>query len=446
MKVIAILAVIFCCLLMFRVERSYKVAIMVLGTLVFTLVTVPIPFGAANYLIPVSFLVSELGHLKSLIKETKGTIIWRLMGLSVIMFLFTVINSPHLHDFTSIRYFLQSELLFKYFVLLYAFWAFGKDENSIRPTLKSTYIGMIVLTFFGLLNYLTKTADFVDAMMSGVEHVGIGASDTYGAGSAFTYSDRFRVQSMFLNPFDYGYVCILVLILHLYAMTKGLEKKREFYIVAFCSIFGIFTCGCRTILLCSIIGIVVYVLMAFRMKKKMGLALLAILVAIVVYQFVPAAQEVADYIFSMFDEKSKVGGSSMEMRTIQYAAVLYHVKDNPLLGCGYGYFNIDLGWGLGKEYLVDRDLYGLEGVAMNYILERGFVGLFLYLLFYICLIIYCFRIRLYSRDVAALGISILATYFCFANMTGELRSAYPTLLLMGFVIKSTLNRPMHIGR
>ena len=446
MKVVAILAVVFCCLLMFRVERSCKAAIMVLGTLIFTLVTVPIPFGAANYLIPLSFLISELGHLKSLIKETKGTIIWKLIGLSVVMFLFTIINSPHLHDFTSIRYFLQSELLFKYFVLLYAFWAFGKDEDSIRPTLKYTYIGMIVLTFFGLLNYLTRTADFVDAMMSGIEHAGVGASDTYGAGSAFTYSDRFRVQAMFLNPFDYGYVCIWVLILHLYAMTKGLEKKREFYIVAFCSIFGIITCGCRTILLCSIIGILVYVLMAFRMKRKIGLALLAILVSIVAYQFIPAVQETTNYMFSMFDEKSKVGGSSMEMRMMQYAAVLYHVKENPFFGCGYGYFNIDLGWGLGKEYLVDRDLYGLEGVVMSYILERGFVGLFLYLLFYICLIIYCFRIRLYSRDVAALGISILATYLCFANMTGELRSTYPTLLLMGFIIKITFNKTVNIGK
>lgn len=446
MKAVAILAVIFCCLLMFRVERSYKVAIMMLGTLVFTLVTVPIPFGAANYLIPLSFIISELRHLKSLIKETKGTIIWKLMGLSFIMFLLTIINSPHLHDFTSIRYFLQSELLFKYFVLLYAFWAFGKDENSIRPTLKCTYIGMIVLTFFGLLNYLTKTADFVSVMMSGVEYAGVGASDIYGAGGAFTYSDRFRVQAMFLNPFDYGYVCILILILHFYAMINRMEKKGVFYIVALCSIFGVITCGCRTILLCSIIGVVVYVLMAFSMKKKIKLALWSILVTIVIYLFVPAAQEATDYMFSMFKENSKIGGSSLEMRELQYAAVLYHIKDNPLFGCGYGYFNIDLGWGLGKEFMVDRDLYGLEGVVMNYLLERGLVGLFLYVLFYICLIIFCFRIRLYFRAVSALGISILVTYLCFANMTGELRSAYPTLLLMGYVIKVTFNRNVNIDR
>ena len=136
----------------------------------------------------------------------------------------------------------------------------------------------------------------------------------------------------------------------------------------------------------------------------------------------------------MFESKSDVGGSSLEMRYMQYAAVLYHVQDSPLLGKGYHYFLIDMGWQDGFLGLRDDRLYGLEGVTMVYILERGFIGLFIYLLIYISLIMYCIKNKQIDRKLSALGISILTVYLLFANMTGELKSVYPTLLLMGMAI------------
>lgn len=36
------------------------------------------------------------------------------------------------------------------------------------------------------------------------------------SGSYYTDSDRFRVQAMFPNPFDYGYICLMVLVLFEY--------------------------------------------------------------------------------------------------------------------------------------------------------------------------------------------------------------------------------------
>ena len=35
----------------------------------------------------------------------------------------------------------------------------------------------------------------------------------------------------------------------------------------------------------------------------------------------------------------------------------------------------------------------------------------------------------------AFGISVVSSYLSFANMTGELLSVYPTLLLLGYVFK-----------
>lgn len=436
MKIISIIIVLLCCILMFVVKREYKASFLIVGTVLFTLVNVPVlPFHSANKLLPLAFLLSELTNLSKLIQSAQKSIVWKLIGIALLMFVITILASPHLHDFSSIRAFFQYELVFKYFALLYAFWAFS-SENSIKPTLRVTLYAMLLLTLFGFLNLLTKSADFVSAMMAGNDNViGLGGASGGEAGQVFVDRERFRVQALFLNPFDYGYICILMLLLHLFGFINNYEKKIDFLIVVICAIFGIIFCGCRTNIFCAIIGVSVFCLLAFKSGKSIRISLISIIILGICYFYIPFIQEIVDNMMTMFDKKSNVTGSSMELRSLQYAAVLYHVQDNPLFGCGYNYFNIDMGWGLGKEYLQDKRLAGLEGVVMNYILERGFVGLFLYFSFYITTFVFFFKKRRYSQKVVALGISILCVYLTFANMTGELLSVYPTLLLLGYVLK-----------
>lgn len=452
MKTIAIIAVLICCVLMFIVRRTYKAGLLVLGTMAFTLVRVPaVPLHSANMLLAVSFILSELNNIRHLFKEAKGTVVWRLTGLSIIMALITIVTSPHLSG-QNIRYFVQSELLFKYFALLYAFWGF-KDEETIKPVLKITVLGLAILTAFGIVNYVTKSADFVSTMMADLEETGLGVTGS-DAGAKFTYSDRFRVQSMFANPFDYGYICTLALLLHSYAYSNKLEKIRPFMMATACALFGIVTCGCRTIIFCTILGISIYALLAFKPTKTVRIILLSLLLIPIAYQTFPPFQEQVDKMMTMFDKNSDVGGSSLEMRAVQYGTVFMYIQDSPLFGRGYGFFNIDLGWGKGQEYIVDSRLYGLEGVVMSKLLEQGFVGLGFYLAFWITLVIYMFKNKSVSEPLTALGIAILATYLSFANMTGELLSVYPTLLLLGFSVKAIECRKLkssapphnHMGR
>lgn len=439
MKAIAIIAVLICCLLMFVVRREYKAGILIMGTIVFTVVSIPaVPFHKANILLPLSFLLSEVKHLNAMIRSTRGKLIWNLMGIAILLSVLTIIASPHLRDAESLRIFVQGELFFKYFVLLYAFWAFSTEE-SIKPSLRVTFYAMIVLTAFGVLNSVTKSADFVSLMTQGAAKTTVSFNGE-DAGQVYMTSDRFRVQAMFLSPFDYGYICVLMLLLHIYGFIHKYETKIRFYIVASCCIFGILSCGCRTNIFCALIGVSVFFLLAYKFGKSIRLSLLAIFLASISYMCVPAVQEIFDNMMTMFDKNSNVTGSSMELRAVQYAAVLYHIQDNPLLGCGYQYFLIDMGWGQGREFLLDPRLAGLEGVIMNYILERGFIGVFLYLLFYISILYYFYKNRKKASMSIAFGISVLSVYLAFANMTGELSSVYPTLLLLGYVFKVIDNK------
>lgn len=100
------------------------------------------------------------------------------------------------------------ELTGKYFAIFYAFISII-SANSMKPMLKISFYGLLILTFFGLLNLVTMRASFIDAVGA---HMVV-ADNMQDLGGKFTYSDRFRVQALFFNPFNYGYICILLMLL-----------------------------------------------------------------------------------------------------------------------------------------------------------------------------------------------------------------------------------------
>ena len=87
-------------------------------------------------------------------------------------------------------------------------------------------------------------------------------------GEKFVDTDRYRVQALFANPFDYGYICVITFLFHLYAYTVKLETKKVLILVTSCCLFGIILCGCRTILFVFVISFIVYCLLAFKEAIK----------------------------------------------------------------------------------------------------------------------------------------------------------------------------------
>lgn len=175
------------------------------------------------------------------------------------------------------------------------------------------------------------------------------------------------------------------------------------------------------------------------MRKWSKYAIAGIVLFVIAYSAIPFVQEKIDSTITVFDTKSQYAGSSIEMRLLQYNAVLFHINGHEMFGRGLGFFNIDMGWGDGQmSTLIDKDLWGLEGVVMTYLLERGYIGLLLYAIFYALLFYFIFHNRKRDKITSAFCISILFVYLAFANMTGELNSVFPTMLLAGCCIKLLL--------
>jgi len=424
MKIVAIIVTLVCCLLMFFVKREWKAAMLVLGAMTLTLVEIPgVPLHKANLLLQVAFLLSEWRDMPRHFKRLQSTpYLW--IPLLIVSFsaLLAALTSPY----TSIKETIEYELLFKYFAIAYAFWAVRK-EKSLKPILQVSLYCLIVLTFFGVLNYIDKYAIFVNALTEG-------ETTRYGdvaLGDVYTESDRFRVQSMFNYAFDYGYMCAAILLLHLHGWYRHLENKRDFIIAIACCSFGIVVCGCRTVWVSAVLSIACYYMWAFQLKRNVMYGIIAMMLMVISYHTIPAVEEKVNQVTDIFAENSEVSGSSFQLRMSQYMTVAIHIEGHEWLGLGKGYW----------EYMHTKDpesvrcLYGVESVILQTLLERGIVGLVLWAAFYTAIFLYFWRNRKRRKKLTGLGVSILSLYLFYSIGTGELGSVYPTMLLLGITMK-----------
>ena len=426
MKFVAIIVTLVCCGLMFFVKREWKAGILIIGAMTLTIVNIPgIPLHKANYLLQASFLLSEWNHLYYYFRS-----LWHTSYLRNLLLLVSgsTLLAALTTQYVETNEFLQSELLFKYFALAYAFWAI-KDDNSFKPILRISLYCMIVLTFFGVINYIDENAMFVNALTEGktsTVHEGVALGDVY------TESDRVRVQSMFKSCFDYGYICAAILILHLHGRHRHLESNRAFVIALICCSFGIITCGCRTVWVSAIMSIACYSMWVFHLNRNVLLGMMAMILMILSYYTVPAVEEKVNSVTDVFVEDSETGGSSIALRMSQYMYVLYYTEGNEWLGLGKGYW----AYSFAEDPYSVAGLFGVESVILNYLLERGIIGLVLWVAFYTIIFRYFWRNRKRMRKLTGLGVGILTLFLIFSIGTGELGSVYPTMLLLGFVIKA----------
>ena len=423
-KIVTIIVTLVCCLLMFCVKREWKAAMLVMGAMTLTLVDIPgIPLRKANLLLQVAFLLSEWRDLPRHFKRLQSTpYLW----IPLLIVSFSALLAALTSLYTGVKEMIETELLFKYFAIAYAFWAV-KNEKSLKPILQVSLYCLIVLTFFGLLNYIDKNAIFVNALTEGETTI-------YGdvaLGDIYTESDRFRVQSMFQYGFDYGYICAAILLLHLHGWYRHLESKTEFIIAIACCTFGILTCGCRTVWVSAIFSFICYSMWVFKLNRNVIYGMIAVMLLILSYNTVPAVEEKVNQMTDVFVKDSETEGSSIQLRMSQYMYVAIHAEGHEWLGLGKGYW----------EYMHTKDpesirgLYGVESVILQHLLERGIIGLVLWAAFYTVIFLYFWRNRIRRKKLTGLGVSILSLYLVFSIGTGELGSVYPTMLLLGISMK-----------
>ncbi len=420
MKLFAIALTLVCVLLMFFVKREYKLAIMFMSSILLSLVTLPFKGITASIVLSLGFFLSEMPYIHGHWRRIRKSIILPFIILVTVAFLTAVIASPHLHNISALGFFGLSELLAKQMALVYSFLALRRCR-SLQPVLMVTFISLLLMTLVGIVNYVMGYSFFVEEFID----------DSY----EFIRASRFRVQATFNNPFNYGYMCVLLAILHLYGYMQKMEGRTMFAIAQACCLFGVFTCNCRTILFCYLVCALVYAMAVIKdAKLKLGVLTASLLLGVVFVMLVPMGRKMLLNILSIFDPTAVSDGSSLSMRMTQLATVIYYISDSVLFGKGVHFFEEDLGWDNGSGLEVDTDLFGLEGIYLNLLLERGVVGFALFLATMLLIIIFIIKYRKLGRKLYALGLSVFVLYILFSFMTGELLSTTPAFYTLGYVI------------
>lgn len=417
-----------CALSMLVLPRSYKVGIMMVSYLLFSLVF--FPGMSAMTLTAIFFFASEIAQHRTWIGYLKNDykVQWYFWSC-LILVLFTCIISPHLHETKELLKFLIDEGVGKFALFFVGLFAVT-NKIDFLDSYKVIFYTMIIVSIFALINILLKYSPYVEALYP-----------TSTIIYDFKSTSRFRVQSTFLNPFDYGLSCILFILLSGYLFIKRNIDKPIFIIAVSCGLLGVVSCGCRTIFAVLIISSALSMILIFKSKvtRLLIIVLMTVLMGIF-YVISPSARKMIDMSATMFDSETTVEGSSIEGRQIQTVAVFMEIKDSPLLGKGYNYFTKDIGWSEdGTLSSSNRELLGLEGVYMNYLLERGIIGFLLYLIT-IGAIFWMFVHYKGDRVLKAFGLSIFTTYFLYSFMTGELLSYQPSMLLEGSLYAFVLRR------
>lgn len=425
MQLVSAIITLILCLSFFIIDREKKLIIIFIGNICFdSFQFADFSFATFKSFSYLCFFISELKYISYYITEIKRTPIFKLLLIVFIGAIIVISTSKNINSFNTLFGFIINDLIAKYVIIVYSFVAL-KNYITFDKLEKILFTCILFITFIGIINFLLKTPIWKDLFSPD--------SNTLN----FDSDTRFRVLSTFIYSFDYGQTNFMLLLITLYGKSKRLITNFKFKLSIACCLFGIIVCGCRTVLASSLIGFTVYILFNYTTAKVVKYYLACLSCFILSYCFIPQVQEKTEFLLSAIDPDSKVNGSSSSMRLEQYATVFMLIQDKPFIGNGHNYFLRDLGWDKGEGAIATKysKLAGLEGAIMSILLERGFIGVFVYSFFYIGLICFALKMRKKARSECATAIAILISFIAYGNMTGELNSASLTFLLSGFLLK-----------
>jgi len=326
------------------------------------------------------------------------------------------------------------EITDTYFILFLGYFTIQTKEDFSK-FFKPLFIVLVIITIYGIFNFGTQANPYYEWVVNNF-FVG-GEKDMQSMLSALdTTKSRYRATSTFSMTFNYGYVSSLLALLFFYKLKVMTKSKLNAFLGVIFGAIGAFLSFSRTVLLTLIMGLFTNYFYSNNVVRIKYFFILLVS-GILSYSFVPVIQTSVDNTFDIFlSGGDKAGGSSLEMRQVQFIGASKYFIDSPILGNGYDYINKELGWGDRDNAVLDEDMYGFESIIYQLMIEQGIVGLGTKLLFFISLIVFFLKRMQKEKALASLGLSIVVLFLTFSIGTGPLGAWPITMLLLGVIIKT----------
>jgi len=334
---------------------------------------------AVNFLLPVIFMLRGLG--KNPQRFNKSPFFFEPV---LIAYIFSYLLSMIVSRVTFGAY-VNSMLKFfvTNFVMLYFFQKCINDKKDIELFTKTCVVIAFMIVSLGLyetifkdnpiLDYVYNTCpdplspDNRDKMYYRPPSAGHYSSMRYGLARAYSF---FGIHIAF------GLMCAYLsyFLGVMYRERTTFVKPKHLYWALMLSIVGTFLCNSKA----PLVALVCFLFAIFTRKqifnKKVFMFLVAGILALIFL-----APGYVDNFISLFDKNlaEEGGGSSVEGRKVQFAVAARLFAESPIIGNGLG--------ALGYFHKTGESagLLGAESVWMQFGVERGLVGLVVYVYFYI---------------------------------------------------------------
>lgn len=302
-----------------------------------------------------------------------------------------------------------------FFFMLFLYVNILNDKKSAILYKWTLYGVFCAITAYGL--FLTTIPGINPFKLMQMPLFGGEFNEAYAAGNSALINDTTiaegrlfgRISSVFDHPMTYGLNLGFFLIFSLYILK---DRPKIMYPTLLCIVIAVITCGVRT----AIAALIVTAIFALFYLHKVRYAWYGTVFFAVMVIILPLISKSADsYITSIFNSnEAETQGSSLSMRLTQLEGCFDIVKDNLLLGKGYGWHY----WFNSKFGAHPKALY-FESLFFTILVETGIMGFLIWSVFILKLRKF---INEFSRDrlYKCCLFSLIVYYLVYSLITGDM--------------------------
>lgn len=327
--------------------------------------------------------------------------------LSLFALTFFEWDTPWLIQFDYMR-----STVMKTFIMPLIIWNISKTDLILLKYIKwSLVISIIISGVYGLILMNLGGANPYITFISSYFNSKVNFADIYASqDTLLSFSTAYKIQSTMIHPMTWGLnLCFLIVI---FVVLSYKEKNRWYWILIALIGFNVLISGVRTGIATLIIACTYYLFMIRNLKTFFYGAVLVLFS----YLIISTTSDLSNIFASFIDvkgTKSEVKGSSISLRIEQLEGVFKEINNNELVGKGFGwttYYQL-----LKGDHPV---ILAFESLIFVVLCNNGFIGLFIWIIFFILLFKLHRKLIKLKRDILFLDILVLV-YLAYSIGTGE---------------------------
>lgn len=245
-----------------------------------------------------------------------------------------------------------------------------------------------------------------------------------------------RISSVFYHPMRYAFFLGLSFFYIYLLRLRSKIKKVPYLLFLFLIGSNVLICGVRS-LLAALIGALTLSAIMMRNIRYIFIFISFLIISFFVISLTPLSGYI-DSIVSPQKSDTEISGSSLDMRLNQLDGALYEIRDNVILGKGYGwnrYYQKNNG-----DHPV---LLAFESLLFVILCNNGLLGFIVWFIYFVIYYKYV-NSRFLNLKEKTLFKSIMCFYIIFSFITGEYEYMWFFVLFFTFMLSECGNSPNHL--